>query len=82
MTKIYKVRKGVTPVLLEDQDEIQKEFTHFYQQLYKERETYSTHNDIYKFFPKDKIKVIPDDIRAASETDISETEVAKYLKKY
>ena len=80
MTKIYKVRKGVTPVLLEDQDEIQKEFTHFYQQLYKERETYSTHNDIYKFVPKDKIKVIPDEIRAASETDISETEVAKYLK--
>ena len=80
MSKVYKVWEGVTPVLLEDQDEIRTEFTYFYHQLHKERETYSTHNDIYKFIPKDKIKVIPDNIREAAETNISETEVAKYLK--
>ena len=80
MSKVYTVREGVTPVLLEDKDEIQTEFTYFYQQLYTEIETYSTHNDTYKFIPKDKIKVIPDNIREAAETNISETEVAKYLK--
>ena len=82
MSKIYKVRKGKNPILLENQNDIQEEFTKYYYKLFKEKETYSSNNDIYKFEPKDKIKVIRDDIRQASETEISEAEVAKYIKKH
>ena len=55
MSKIYKVCKGKDPILLENQDEIQEEFTNYYYELFKERETYSTHSNIYKCVSKNKI---------------------------
>ena len=76
---IYKVRKNEQPILLEDQDEIQAEFREYYKTLYEYRETNCSPEYIYKYVSRDKIRVIPEDIKEKAEKQITETEVANYL---
>ena len=44
--------------------------------------THSTHDDIYKFIPRDQIRTVPQNIRDTSENNIAEAEFAKYLQNF